>query len=85
MKTVVKRSVKIAGHITSVSLEDCFWRALKDIAIERETTRFGLVGEIDATRRHGNLSSAIRVFVFEHYRERAQRPAECIPVLEAAE
>jgi predicted DNA-binding ribbon-helix-helix protein len=68
---VVKRSIVIAGHKTSVSLEDAFWKALKDIAGGRETTLSDLVAAIDSERRHGNLSSAIRLFVLDHYRSRA--------------
>ena len=65
---VVKRSIVIAGHKTSVSLEDAFWRGLKDIANAREMTLSDLVGSIDTGRHHGNLSSAIRLFVLDHYR-----------------
>lgn len=65
---VVKRSIVIAGHKTSVSLEDAFWRGLKEIAGGRETTLSELVASIDTERRHGNLSSAIRLFVLDHYR-----------------
>jgi predicted DNA-binding ribbon-helix-helix protein len=67
---VVKRSIVIAGHKTSVSLEDAFWKSLKDIAIGRHTTLSDLVASIDTERRHGNLSSAIRLFVLEHYQPR---------------
>jgi predicted DNA-binding ribbon-helix-helix protein len=65
---VVKRSIVIAGHKTSVSLEDAFWKALKEIAGGRAITLSDLVASIDTDRRHGNLSSAIRLFVLEHYR-----------------
>ena len=77
---VVKRSIVIAGHKTSVSLEDAFWKGLKDIAIARQLTLSDLVASIDAERRHGNLSSAVRLFVLDHYRsqsnggERTQSP-----------
>lgn len=64
---VVKRSIVIAGHKTSVSLEEAFWAGLKHIAINRRTSLSDLVGAIDAERQHGNLSSAIRLFVLEHY------------------
>jgi predicted DNA-binding ribbon-helix-helix protein len=67
---VVKRSIVIAGHKTSVSLEDEFWRGLKEIATGREMTLSDLVATIDTDRRHGNLSSAIRLFVLNHYRDR---------------
>ncbi|MEP7030912.1 MAG: ribbon-helix-helix domain-containing protein [Pseudolabrys sp.] len=65
---VVKRSIVIAGHKTSVSLEDAFWKSLKDIANGREMTLSDLVASIDTDRRHGNLSSAIRLFVLDYYR-----------------
>jgi predicted DNA-binding ribbon-helix-helix protein len=62
-----KRSVTIAGHRTSVSLEPEFWDALTDIAVRRGTSLAGLIGEVDASRR-GNLSSALRVFVLGEVR-----------------
>jgi predicted DNA-binding ribbon-helix-helix protein len=65
---VVKRSIVIAGHKTSVSLEDAFWKCLKEIANGREMTLSDLVATIDTDRRHGNLSSAIRLFVLDYYR-----------------
>jgi predicted DNA-binding ribbon-helix-helix protein len=65
---VVKRSIVIAGHKTSVSLEDAFWKGLKDIAGDRDMTLSDLVASIDTERQHGNLSSAIRLFVLDHYR-----------------
>src|SRR5271155_3792077 len=68
---VVKRSIVIAGHKTSVSLEDAFWTGLKDIAIAQRTTLSDLVASIDGERRHGNLSSAIRLFVLDHFRTRS--------------
>jgi predicted DNA-binding ribbon-helix-helix protein len=55
---VVKRSVVIAAHKTSISLEDAFWKALKEIAITRGTTLSNLVTSIDVDRRQGNLSSS---------------------------
>jgi len=65
---VVKRSIVIANHKTSVSLEDAFWKGLKDIATDRDMTLSDLVATIDTERVHGNLSSAIRLFVLDHYR-----------------
>ncbi len=62
-----KRSVVIAGHRTSVSLENAFWNALKTIALTRGLTVNQMVTEIDS-RRSGNLSSAIRLFVLDSYR-----------------
>jgi predicted DNA-binding ribbon-helix-helix protein len=66
---VRKRSIFIAGHKTSVSLEDEFWTALKEIAGSRRMTLAELVTTIGHDRR-GNLSSAVRVFVLGHYRNR---------------
>ena len=63
--SIIKRSIIIAGHKTSVSLEDAFWKALKEIAIGRDMTLSDLVAGIDSGRRHGNLSSAIRLFVLD--------------------
>jgi predicted DNA-binding ribbon-helix-helix protein len=65
---VVKRSVAIAGHKTSVSLEDAFWKGLKEIALDRNISLSEIVAAIDSGRVHGNLSSAIRLFVLDHYR-----------------
>lgn len=65
---VVKRSIVIAGHKTSVILEDAFWKGLKEIAIGRDLTLSDLVASIDTDRHHGNLSSAIRLFVLDHFR-----------------
>src|SRR5262245_60647853 len=70
---VVKRSIVIAGHKTSVSLEDAFWKCLKEIAGGRELTLSDLVASIDSERQHGNLSSAIRLFVLDHYRTQTPR------------
>jgi predicted DNA-binding ribbon-helix-helix protein len=67
---ITKRSIVLAGHKTSVSLEDQFWTALKDIAASRHMTLSNLVASIDSERKHGNLSSAIRLFVLDHYRAR---------------
>jgi predicted DNA-binding ribbon-helix-helix protein len=69
---VVKRSIVIAGHKTSVSLEDAFWKGLKNIAAARDTTLSDLVQAIDSTRRRGNLSSAIRLFVLDHFQEQRE-------------
>jgi predicted DNA-binding ribbon-helix-helix protein len=71
---VVKRSVVVGGHKTSVSLEDAFWNGLREIANRRDITLSDLVAAIDSQRDHSNLSSAIRLFVLEFYRH--QRPEE---------
>ena len=60
---MAKHSLVIAGHRTSISLEDAFWSGLKRIAAKERRALASLVAEIDATRGDANLSSAIRVFV----------------------
>jgi len=67
--TVVKRSVWVAGRQTSVSLEDAFWQSLKEIASMHDMTLSELITAIDSERQRGNLSSAIRVFVLDFYRQ----------------
>ena len=62
---VVKRSLVVAGHRTSVSLEDAFWRRLQAIATGRRISVNSLAAEVDAARGEANLSSALRVFVLE--------------------
>jgi predicted DNA-binding ribbon-helix-helix protein len=66
---VVKRSILLAGHKTSVSLEDAFWKALKEIATERDMALSELATVIDSERQQDNLSSAIRLFVLGFYRD----------------
>ena len=66
--SIVKRSVVIGGHKTSISLEEPFWTALKQIAHAQHVTRSALVTQIDGTREQSNLSSEIRVFVLRHPR-----------------
>ena len=68
---VVKRSVVLAGHKTSVSLEEAFWTSMKEISSLRDMTMSELIGEIDNSREQGNLSSAIRLFVLDYFRSRA--------------
>ena len=65
--SIVKPSVVIAGHKTSISLEEAFWRALKNISASRRIALKDLVSSISAERRTGNLSSAIRLFVLSQY------------------
>jgi predicted DNA-binding ribbon-helix-helix protein len=67
MAALVKRSVNIAGHPTSLTLEEPFWRDLKRVAMRRGISLNALVAEIDSGRG-GNLSSALRLFVLECYR-----------------
>ncbi|WP_371037676.1 MULTISPECIES: ribbon-helix-helix domain-containing protein [unclassified Rhodosalinus] len=69
----VKRSLTLRGHRTSVSLEEEFWRAFREIAAERGQSVNGLAAEIDAARGlETGLASAIRVHVLEHYRQKAR-------------
>jgi predicted DNA-binding ribbon-helix-helix protein len=70
--SVIKRSIAVDGHKTSISLEDAFWSDLKDIAHSQQTTLSKLVAKIDETRQ-GNLSSAIRLFILEHMRNGGAR------------
>jgi predicted DNA-binding ribbon-helix-helix protein len=72
--SVIKRSIVIASHKTSVSLEDAFWEALKEVATARGTTLSDLVTSIDVDRRQGNLSSCLRLFVLDFYRAQLLRP-----------
>jgi predicted DNA-binding ribbon-helix-helix protein len=65
---IVKRSIIVGGHKTSVSLEDAFWSELKEIAYRQQETVSKLITQIDETRQQGNLSSAIRLYVLEHIR-----------------
>jgi predicted DNA-binding ribbon-helix-helix protein len=65
---ITKRSVVIGGHKTSVSLEEPFWNAVRDIAGAQEMTVSSLLRQIDLARRNTNLSSAIRVYVLENLR-----------------
>lgn len=66
---VVKRSIVVSGHKTSVSLEDAFWASMKEISISRDMTMSNLITEIDKERREGNLSSAIRLYVLGYFRK----------------
>jgi predicted DNA-binding ribbon-helix-helix protein len=73
--TIVKRSIVVGGHKTSISLEEAFWNCMREISAERSATLSKLVGEIDSSRQQGsNLSSAIRLFVLDHFKTRAVGP-----------
>jgi len=83
--TVIKRSVVINGHKTSISVEDQFWAALKEIAAERQLSMSELIAVVDHDRGEvGNLSSALRLFVLARYRpvtpavSEAARPMPCV-------
>ena len=73
---VLKRSIVIAGHKTSVSLEDAFWSALREIAATRKIPLSDLVSTIANERGLHNLSSAIRLFVLDHFRNKAELKRE---------
>jgi predicted DNA-binding ribbon-helix-helix protein len=68
---VIKRSIGVGRHKTSISLEDAFWRQLGEIARAQGRTVSKLIAEIDGSRQYGNLSSAIRLFVLEQFRAKS--------------
>jgi predicted DNA-binding ribbon-helix-helix protein len=70
---VRKRSVVVSRHKTSVSLEEPFWQALREIAAEREMTTSALLSSIASKRGESNLSSAVRLAVLEHFRAARQK------------
>jgi predicted DNA-binding ribbon-helix-helix protein len=72
---IIKRSIAIAGRKTSVSLEDEFWSAMKEIARDRHMRLSDIVAAIDEKRQYGNLSSAIRLFVLGCYRHEIEQPS----------
>jgi predicted DNA-binding ribbon-helix-helix protein len=67
-----KRSLAIAGHRTSISLEQAFWDGLRAIAVERGVAVAALVAAIDAVRGEASLSSAIRLFVYDRHSARCR-------------
>ena len=69
--SIIKRSVVISGHKTSLSLEDAFWTGLEEIAMAQGTTRRNLVATIAADPARGNLSSSLRLYVLRHFRAAA--------------
>jgi predicted DNA-binding ribbon-helix-helix protein len=72
---VVRHTIRLGGHNTSVTLEDAFWQGLKEIARRHRITVSELVGFIDSQRQHSNLSSALRLFVLKFYRSQIpERP-----------
>lgn len=82
---VIKRSIVIGGHKTSVSLEDAFWSELKEIASRQKVTLSTVVSGIDTQRSQGNLSSAIRLFVLDNARARAVEYAAHRPTVSITE
>ena len=73
--SVIKRTVMVGGHKTSISLEDEFWSGLKEIAQAQGASLAQILAEIDTTRQQKNLSSAIRLFVLGHIRDQKMRAA----------
>lgn len=73
MKPERKRSLSIAGHRTSISLEDAFWEALKEIAAQEGRSVSALIGEVDSGRGEINLSAALRLHALAHFRERVKQ------------
>jgi predicted DNA-binding ribbon-helix-helix protein len=63
----------IDGHKTSVSLEDQFWESIKEIAAEREQRLTELINVIAGGRDSANLSSALRIFALNHYKQMRRR------------
>jgi predicted DNA-binding ribbon-helix-helix protein len=72
--TIRKRSVVIAGHATSVTLEEAFWQELRLLARRRGLSLNGLIAGVDTGRR-GNLSSALRLLVLDSYKKGELAPA----------
>jgi predicted DNA-binding ribbon-helix-helix protein len=78
--SVIKRSIFIAGRKTSVSIEDAFWKVLKQIAYQRKLTLSELATSIEADRQNASLSSAIRLFVLDYYHDQilnSKSSADC--------
>ena len=71
--TIIKRSVRVDGRNTSVTLEDAFWNSLKEIADSRGQTLRYLIASIDAERKSANLSSVLRLFVLRFYQDQHAR------------
>ena len=65
---ILKQSIMLGRHKTSISLEAAFWDSLKEIAARERVSIAALVTRIDADRQHANLSSAVRLYVLDHYR-----------------
>ena len=83
VRSVPNRSIVLAGHRTGISLEDEFWEGLKEIAQERHMTPSELISAINADRPNANLSSAIRLFVLDFYREQVSYHQGRVPIIPA--
>ena len=75
---IKKHSIALAGHKTSISLEDEFWKSLREIAHERGTTLPRLIEEIDMERKSDNLASALRIFVLRYYRDQVDNKGQVV-------
>jgi predicted DNA-binding ribbon-helix-helix protein len=75
---IIKRSIVLAGHKTSVSLENEFWDGMRQIADQKNTTVSALLQQIDTGRSSANLSSAIRIFVFNQFRAQADATQQAV-------
>jgi predicted DNA-binding ribbon-helix-helix protein len=64
---VVKRSVRIGAHNTSFTVEEEFWRGLKEISLVKQLPLANLLADIDSNREHSDFSSAVRLFVLDYY------------------
>ena len=73
---IIKHSISVGGHKTSVSLEPPFWDGLREIADRRSQTVSQVIAEIDSRREQGNLSSTIRLYVLDHVRATAEANAD---------
>jgi len=82
---IIKRSVKVRGRKTSVSLEDEFWEALQEIAERERLPVWKIVQAIDLDRQNANLSSAIRVYVLKQFRSADRRTGPAAGVLPLTE
>ena len=83
--SIIKRSIVIKGHKTSVSLEDAFWTDLKLMAAEENRSLSALISSVDDRRQQGNLSSALRLFVLAQYQAMASRAGQHLNVVERQE
>ena len=70
---VLKRSIKLDGHKTSITLEEDFWTALKEIAATQNAGISELVATVDRSRKHANLSSSLRLYVLDYYQQLARK------------
>ena len=63
-----KRSITLAGHKTSIALEDEFWKALREIAAQNRLSLTEQIAQIDSTRKNANLTSSLRVFILLYFK-----------------